>query len=521
MPDIGFLLQLFLRRLHYVALIAMPVMMLGVWLALNLPPSYSAQARLLVESPQVPSDLAASTLRLETTEILRVLEQQLLSRGNMLALSRRFALHEDEPEMTADDIVADMRGRISVSLPNPRDPAAFLTIGFDASDPQVSADVVDQLVTQLTSDFAELGNRSTRQTSDFFDAEVERLQQELDAQRARVLEFQEANKDALPDSMVYRRTRQAGLQERLVQTNRELDRLEERREQMVRLFEQTGQLTPGTEALTPEQAELQSLRRELSQARSVYASEHPRLQSLERRIAALEGTLIGDGSSDAAGPTSMLDIELADMDGQMDFLSRQKSAIEAELADLEVTIAATPSNTVALGALERDLENIQAQYNSAVARRAEALIGERVESQSQGRRLTVVEPPVAPTAPTKPNRKLIAAAGAAAGLALGVGIVGLIELLNRAVRRPVEITRAMGVPPFATLPIMRTRRQALLRRGAIAAMLILAITAIPAGLWVVDRFYMPLDMVMDRVANRTGFDALRAMLRDTAVEAGR
>ena len=514
MPDIGFLIQLFLRRLHYVVLIAAPVTMLGLWLALNLPPSYSAQARLLVASPQVPDDLAASTLRLETTEILRVLEQRLLSRGNMLALSRRFDLHADEPDMTADDIVADMRARISVTLPSPRDPAAFMTLVFDASNPQVSAEVVGELVTQITRDYAELRTRSTRQTSDFFESEVERLQEELDAQRARMLAFQEANKDALPNSLDYRRTRQTALQERLVQINRELDRLNERRERMVTLFEQTGQLVPGMEARTPEQAELLRLRRELSQARSVYASGHPRLQGLERQIAMLEGA--GDGAGDTAAPTSMLDIELADMDGQMDFLSRQKSAIEAELAELETTIAATPGNAVALGALERDMENTQAQYNGAVARQAEARIGERVEAQSQGRRLTVVEPPVPPTAPTKPNRKLIAAASGAAGLALGVGIVGLIELLNPAVRRPVDLTRAMGVAPFATLPVMRTRRQALLRRGAIALTLLLAITAIPAGLWAVDHYYLPLDMVLDRMASRTGLNALRAMLRDTA-----
>lgn len=515
MPDIGFLFQLFLRRLHYVVLIAAPVTMLGLWLALNLPPSYSAQARLLVESPQVPDDLAASTLRVETTEILRVLEQRLLSRGNMLALSRRFDLHADAPDLTADDIVADMRARISVTLPRPQDPAAFMTIAFDASDPQVSAQVVDELVTQITSDYAELGTRSTRQTSDFFESEVERLQEDLDAQRARMLAFQEANKDALPDSLDYRRARQTALSEQLVQINRELDRLNERRDRMVALFEQTGQLMPGVEAGTPEQAELQQLRRQLSQARSVYASDHPRLRALERQIAILEGNVVGTEETNRP-QTSMLDIELADMDGQTDFLSRQKSAIEAELGELAATIAATPGNAVALGALERDLENTQMQYNDAVARRAEARIGERVEAQSQGRRLTVVEPPVPPTAPTKPNRKLIAAAGGAAGLALGVGIVGLIELLNPAVRRPADLTRAMGVAPFAVLPVMRTRRRAILRRAFIGATLLIAVSAIPVGLWAVDRYYMPVDLMLDWMASRTGLNELRAMLRGVA-----
>lgn len=518
MPDLGFLVQLLLRRMHYIILIAAPITVLGIWLAIKLPPIYSAQARLLVESPQVPNELAASTLRIETTEILRVLEQRMLSRGNMLALSRQFGLHVTERNMTADEIVADMRARIRVFLPNPRDPAAFVTITFDAADPQVSADVVGQLITQLTSDFASLRTQATRQTSDFFDAEVERLQRTLDDQRARLLAFQEANKDALPDSLEYRRTRQTALQERLVQIDREIDRLGERRDRMVMLFEQTGQLGPGLAALSPQQAELQRLRLELAEARAVFSSAHPRLQSLERRIDALEGEL--GGGEDAAGntrATTMLDVELSDMEGQVGFLTRQKAVIEAELADLSLSIAATPGAAITFGALQRDLENAQAEYNRAVARRAEARIGERVEAQSQGRRLTVVEPPVAPTTPTKPNRRLIAAAGGVAGLALGVGLVGLIELLNPAVRRPVDITRAMGAVPFATLPMLRTRQQILLRRGVIVAVILLVIGGASGGLWAVDRYVMPLDAAMTQAASRTGLTAMWSTLRGTGL----
>ena len=514
MPDIGFLIQIFLRRLHYILLISLPVTIFGVWLAMNLPPSYSAQARLLVESPQVPDELAASTLRIETTEILRVLEQRMLARNNMLALSRQFRLHVNEPDMTADDIVEDMRSRITMNLPSPRDPAAFVRLSFDASSPEVSANVVGELVTQLTRDYAALRTSSTRQTSVFFDGEVERLQQELDTQRARILTFQEDNLETLPDSLAYRRARQTALQERLVQVDRDLDRLSERRAQMVTMFEQTGQIAGGTREMSPEQAELLALRRELRQARSVFAAEHPRLTTLERRIATLEGTT--DADDDAAPPTSLLDIQLADIDGEVAFLARQKEVIEAELDSLAQSIAATPGNAVTFTAMQQELENIQGQYNRAVTRRAEARIGERVEAQSQGRRLTVVEPPVAPAAPTKPNRRLISAASLAGGLALGVLVVGLIEVLNPAVRRPIEITRAMGMAPFATLPLMRTRRQVLLRRTAFAAVTVLAIGTVPAGLWAVDRYYAPLDTIMDQMANRTGLNALRAMFRGTS-----
>lgn len=517
MSDILFLLQLLLRRLHYIVLIATPVAVLGVLVAIKLPPIYSAQARLLVESPQVPDDLAASTLRVGTMEILRVLEQRLLTRGSVLALSRQFSLHDDAPEMTADAIVSDMRSRIGVRLPGAWEPAQFVTISFDASNPQVSADVVGQLVTQLTSDFAAFRTQTTQQTSNFFESEVERLEEAIQEQEARLLAFQEANMQALPDSLEFRRARQTGLQERLVQVDREIDRLQERRDRMVRLFEETGQLAFGTAPLTPQQAELQRLRLELSQARAVFSSTNPRLQSLERRVAVLEGTLDDEGGAETdTRPASQFDLELTDIDGQIAFLIRQKEMIEAELSELARTIEQTPALAIALGTLERELANTQTAYNRALARQAEARIGERVEAQSQGRRLTVVEPPVAPNSPTKPNRRLIAAAGGVLGMALGVGIVGLFELLSTAVRRPVDIMQAMGgVGPYATLPMLRTRRQVLLRRVMIVTAILSAVFGAAAGLWLIEQYVMPLDALVSRIADRTGFSSLWSTLLGT------
>ncbi len=63
--DIKFYLSLFLRRFHYFLLVAMAVSAVGITMAYTLPSVYEAEARLLVESPQIPGDLAESTVRAE------------------------------------------------------------------------------------------------------------------------------------------------------------------------------------------------------------------------------------------------------------------------------------------------------------------------------------------------------------------------------------------------------------------------------------------------------------------------
>jgi hypothetical protein len=101
-------------------------------------------------------------------------------------------------------------------------------------------------------------------------------------------------------------------------------------------------------------------------------------------------------------------------------------------------------------------------------------------------------------------------------MGLGVGIVGLFELLNPTVLRPLDITRAMGgVTPYATLPMMRTRRQILLRRAVIAAIILLVVVAAAAGLWVIEQYVMPLDVLVDRIAERTGLASMWSRLVGT------
>ena len=514
--DVRFLLKLFLRRLHYFLLVALPVAALGLWLALNLPPSYRAEARLLVESPQVPVELAASTVRAGTAETLQVIAQRILTRANLLDLSREFRLHADQPGMSPDAIVSDMRRRISISLPRRQDAASFVTVSFSAPRPAITAEVANALVTQILRENVALRTATTTQTLAFFDEEVARLDDEISRQTARIVSFQEANRDSLPDSLAFRRARQTSQQERLLQLEREMASLRDRRERLVDLYERTGRIEPAAGAAqTPEQRQLRELQNELSRALVVFSPENPRIRNLRAQIAALEEVVAGQTvpASGAAEGMGVLELQLADIDGQMEFIAAQASAITTELDELRVTIEATPSNAIALSALERDLANIQTQYNQAVSRRAQARTGERIEAESRGQRITVIEQAVVPAAPSSPNRRAIAMAGVGGGLGLGLAFVVLLELLKTAVRRPAEITARMGVAPFASIPYLRTRRQVLMRRAAIGTVLVVVAVAVPAGLWLLDRHVMPLDMALDRVLNRSGINGWLAMLR--------
>ena len=75
--DLRFYLSLFLRRLHWFLLIAVLVSGVGLVLARVLPTVYVASAKLVVESEQIPSDLAASTVEVQAGEQLQIIRDNM------------------------------------------------------------------------------------------------------------------------------------------------------------------------------------------------------------------------------------------------------------------------------------------------------------------------------------------------------------------------------------------------------------------------------------------------------------
>jgi hypothetical protein len=122
------------------------------------------------------------------------------------------------------------------------------------------------------------------------------------------------------------------------------------------------------------------------------------------------------------------------------------------------TIAATPATEKALNELLRSRDNVQIQYNEAFAKFGEASTGNRIEMGSKGGSFSVLEPASPPQKPTGPKRKLIAAGGVVAGFGVGAGIILLLELLNKTIRRPSDVARVLRSPPLATIPFIPAPR---------------------------------------------------------------
>lgn len=199
---------------------------------------------------------------------------------------------------------------------------------------------------------------------------------------------------------------------------------------------------------------LQDMNRALADQLTVFAENSPNVVALRARIAAVQKSLKDAQAANAAGgkagPTE-LDVQLSDIDERLRFITQEKASITKNLADLAKSIAATPANETTLNSLNRNRANIQEQYNTATAMLAQASTGEQIEIRSKGGRLSMIEPAVVPEKAFQPNRRRIAGVGLAAGIGAGLGLVVLLELLNKTIRRPNELAELLQTQPLATI----------------------------------------------------------------------
>ena len=510
--DLKFYLSIFFRRLPYFLVVFVLIAAAGISVAMVLPAVYQAQATIAVESEQISDELITSTVATSSIEQIQAIEQKMLARNNLLDLAGKFGVFADAPGMTASERVEAMREAASFNVINR---ASFgseglitFTIAFTSGDADTSANVVNDIVSQVLEENVRLRTGRATDTLRFFQAEVERLSGILGEISAEIVAFQNENADRLPDSLTFRRNEQTRLQTRLLRLEQDEASLRTTRARLVEVFETRGSLRRPRDELSPEELELETVRNDYERQRVVLSETNPRLVLLKTRLDALERIVAnqrrapsGDGETIIL---SDLDLQLETLDARLEDIDGEQARLEAQLAELDAGIRATPEVALRLSTLERRQDDIQQQYSAAQANLSTAATGERLEVLSKGERFEVIETATPPQWPTSPNRKLLAAASVAAGIAAGLGLIVLLELLNRAIRRPVEITNALGIQTFGTIPYVRTRRERVVKQLIIISLLLLFVIGVPAAIWAVHTYYLPLDLLIEKAADKLG-----------------
>ena len=250
---------------------------------------------------------------------------------------------------------------------------------------------------------------------------------------------------------------------------------------------------------------LSATRTNLAEVQKKYSADHPDVRRLKREVAGLEEQ---SKVAHAAPPPIAsrtrpdnpafieLQARLQGTEAEMGGLVAQKAALVSKMGDLEKRISSSPDVERQYRALTRDLETSQAKYQEIMAKRQEAEVASSLESEKKGERFTLIEPPVTPEEPSKPNRLAIGILGFLFAIGGGVGAGALSETLDDRIYGRHGIVRMLGVPPLAVIPLMDTALS-VRERGRKKIYFVVGLLFILLSIAVTVNFaYKPLDVLL-------------------------
>ena len=502
--DLAFYLALFKKRMPVMMVIFSICAAAGIALAMSLPPRFSADATLLVQAPQISSSLLQPLDETDASEQLQIVQRRLLTRANLIDIAHELDVFAGKADLKPDEVVELMRNQTQIRLTSGRNAATLMTISFEALSPKVASSVVNKFVTLVLAEDSTRRLDKAGETVSFFDQQVQNLNDELAEHSAKIVAYKEANKDALPEGLNYRLNRQSTLQERLNLNVRELASLADQKKRLEALgspVETRTSVSPIQQQLAAARANLSGLLGTLSETNPKVINQRAKVEALEERLA----NAASSGSSVAgADSSSNLQLLLAELDSKMTFLNDEVDRTKEELAEVSAAIERTPQVSIRLDELEREYSNTQARYTEQVAARSKAQSGEVIVTSAKDRRISVLEQATVPSGPSSPNRKLIAGGGVFAGVALAAAFFVLTELLNRTIRRPVDLTRGLGIQPLATIPYIELPGERHKRRLLILSLVVFMAAAIGAGVWLVHTRVTPVDLLFFELLDRVG-----------------
>lgn len=253
---------------------------------------------------------------------------------------------------------------------------------------------------------------------------------------------------------------------------------------------------------------LEQLRGQLASIRDRYSDNHPEVVELTKRIAVLEAQINKTGATKVAkriaesqpeNPAYItLQAQRESVVQDLASLAQKRTELKAKLAEYEQWLVQSPEVERQYVGLVRDYDNATLRYRELKAKEMEADIAEQLEKKSKGEHFSIIEPPLLPEKPVKPNRPALAFLGLVLSIACAGGYVTLGESLDKSIRGSKSVAALTGSLPLAVVPFMVTDDAVAEQQRKWVAMAVAAVGAFILALILIHLFWTPLDVLWFR-----------------------
>ncbi len=560
---IGDYLDALKRRRKPALVIALSLLVLGTIAIFVWPNAYTSTAVILIEDPDIPPGLVPTTVTTFAAKQIQYINQRVMTRSNLAGIIEKFNLFPEERKyLPTLLLVGDVEKDMSIDIIDVQQQGAggqtvtstiAFRLGFESADPQIARQVANELVSLYLAENVRARTEQTAETSDFMQAEVDRLDAEVKGLEAQISDIKRDNKGSLPELNAFNMQLLNTLTNDISEIDRQIQSIYENR---IMLDAELAKLSPISTTVTPDgrpisspEDQLKALQTELSRLQGRYSPDHPDVKRVSRDLAAVRAQLganidldqieanlaearlklakaeasytpdspqvqqarrlveslaaeaamprsRGVGSMEPDNPIYIQVRAQKEMLGSSErSLVTKQAQLRARRADIERKMVQSSDIEKDLSALFRRLNTATFSYQKARDSLVTAKMGQALETQSKGERFALVEPPDLPLLPSSPNRPVLLALLIVLVFAAGLGWPQVAESMDAAIYSARAIERVQGAPPIAEIPLIVTTEDRKRDRNVRVGALLIAPVIVAVILALIHFLWIPLDIL--------------------------
>jgi polysaccharide chain length determinant protein (PEP-CTERM system associated) len=466
-----------LQRRRYVALaVALAVLSLFTWGSFLMHKTYEASATVSIESVGIIKPLIQGVgVSVTMEERQRNIRNRITSRSIIERVVKKLGLDKNLKTPSQDDaLAAGIQRNLTVTMRSFGDHEADLfTVSYRGRDPNVVRDLVEALVKEFIEDSVRFQRSDAVGAYEFIEGQLKEYKKKLELSDKEIREFRERNPHMIPQNETTIIGRIETFQTARIDGEIRLKELLRKRESLQKQLSGEKELTVAFVSRdgSPE-SRLNYLTNQLMLLMTKYTDNYPEVIKVKSEIEELQKQMAQASNAEknasmgsemkALNPVyrqikeemQRTDTELESLRARMDELAKQQDVGRQILGRM-------PREQEEWSKLQRDRNVFQRVYDDLLQKLENARVSKNLELADKSTTYRVVDPPLLPRVPVKPNRILLMFLGFVVGIGAGVGTAVGLDYYDYSFKDEDTLREGLNLPVLAAVPSVVTEADVL------------------------------------------------------------
>jgi polysaccharide biosynthesis transport protein len=487
-------LSIMRRHPAYLIGIFVAVLLVALIVAVFTPRTFQSTGTIMVVSQIVPESVVPTQVQVGVDERINNIKQRVLTRENLLTIANKYNLFSGSASyLGSSELVQRMRDRVDVDLLSVDTVQGFRTgkatiafnLSFQDKNPKIAYQITKDLVDLFLNWNVTLQTESATDTTIFLTQVADKQKREVERLNGLVSAYKQKHGNALPEM--------TGMNIATLQNDENhLNMVEQKYNALEAQLSGKSDDSSSTTSLSALKAKLVGLS-------SVYNESHPEIVALKLKIAALEKENGVQAETPENGQQTSQPPITDSVKAKLEPLARQRQLLQDRIAQNKAAIYQAPEVAQGLGVITSERDSAQRRYEEVLNKLQSAQMAEKLKSENKSEHFVLLEPPVVPDKPYKPNPVKIMVLGFFLAIASSGGMLMALMVLDKKIRGVDALEHVLGSRPLAVIPylVLPEEEENRKRKIKIAAIAV-GVSMIVIALFL-QLFYMPLSELFMKI----------------------